>query len=64
MRRYRILRSAQDPNSVTVDLEFDNAGEAAAFQEKLQALWNRVEGELGLDQRRTSILEAAESKEY
>jgi hypothetical protein len=64
VRGYRILRSASEPNRVAVDLEFDSVAAAEEFERKLHEMWSRVEAELGLDERRTSILEVAESKEY
>ena len=32
VRRYRVLRPVDDPKYIVVDLEFDTAGEAEAFQ--------------------------------
>jgi hypothetical protein len=64
VRGYRIFRAASEPNRVAVDLEFDSVGAAEEFERKLREMWSRVEAELGLDERRTSILEVAESKEY
>lgn len=39
VRRYRVLRLNDDPNYVMIDLEFDNAGEAEAFLQKMQRIW-------------------------
>jgi hypothetical protein len=39
VRRYRILRLNDDLNYVMVDLEFDTAGEAEAFLQKMQRIW-------------------------
>jgi hypothetical protein len=39
VRRYRVLRLNDDPNYVIVDLEFDSAGEAEAFLQKMQRIW-------------------------
>jgi hypothetical protein len=39
VRRYRVLRLNDDPNYVMVDLEFDTAGEAEAFLQKMQRIW-------------------------
>ena len=63
VRRYRVLRSVDDPNVVTVDLEFDGASEAEAFRTALRELWRRVEGTV-MQSPRAQILEAVESKEY
>lgn len=44
VRRYRILRALNDPNHVTIDLEFDTAGQAEALLAALRVAWGRVEG--------------------
>ena len=44
VRRYRILRSVDDPGYVMVDLEFDTLVQATATLERLRQLWGRVEG--------------------
>ena len=36
MRRYRVLRTTDDPNYVVIDLEFDEASEAQAYLAALQ----------------------------
>jgi hypothetical protein len=43
VRRYRILRGADDPNYVAIELEFDTAGEAETMHERLKELWSRVD---------------------
>jgi hypothetical protein len=40
VRRYRVLRPVDDPQFVTIDLEFDSLEEAAAFRGALEQLWN------------------------
>lgn len=40
VRRYQVLRLRDDPNYVMIDLDFDNIGEAEAFVEKMERLWN------------------------
>jgi hypothetical protein len=64
VRRYRIMRPADDPNYVFVELEFDGAGEADAFRGKLRELWGSMGDELGLDGPQARIMEAVEAKEY
>jgi hypothetical protein len=64
VRRYRILRPAEDPNYVIIELEFDSASEADDFRAALLGLWDRVEDSLGLEQQQARILEVAESTEY
>jgi hypothetical protein len=63
VRRYRVLREAEDPNHVIIDLEFDSAGEAEVFRGALRDLWGRVGDELGLEGPTARILETAESGE-
>ena len=63
VRRYRVLRPADDPNYVIVDLEFDSPGEAEAFRAKLRELWGRVGDDLGLEGPQARIVEAVESEE-
>ena len=43
VRAYRIMRAADDPDYVLVDLEFDDSARAQAFLESLHELWGRVE---------------------
>jgi hypothetical protein len=64
VRRYRILRSIDDPSYVMVDLEFNSSREAEAVRAALRDLWGRVqaEGLIGGPQART--VEVVESKEY
>lgn len=43
VRRYRILRPTDNPNFVTVDLDFDDNSDAEAFLGALQGIWRRVD---------------------
>jgi hypothetical protein len=61
VRRYRILRATDDPNRVTIDLEFDSSSDAEAFHAKLRDLWDRVDV---MRDPQARIVEAVESKEY
>ena len=63
VRRYRILRPVDDPNYVTVDLEFKSLQEAEALLAALRGLWRRVEGSVMHDPR-ARILETVEDREY
>ena len=63
VRRYKILRPVDDPEFVTVDLEFEALGEAEAFRAGLEELWRRVEGTV-MQSPRAQLLEPVESKEY
>jgi hypothetical protein len=63
VRRYGLLRAADDPNHVMVDLEFDSAGEAEAMLASLQAMWERVQGSL-IASPTVRIAESVESGAY
>ena len=63
VRRFRILRSADDRGFVTVDLELDSQAEATALHSALQVLWGRVEGQI-IHRPQARILELIESAEY
>ena len=64
VRRYRVLRGADDPNEVRIDLEFDSADEAESFHAGLKELWARTGSDLGLASPRARIMEEVESKEF
>ncbi|HWC39592.1 MAG TPA: hypothetical protein VG476_13730 [Acidimicrobiales bacterium] len=40
VRRYRVLRSVEDPNFVMIDLEFDSVGEAEGLLDKMRQVWS------------------------
>ena len=61
VRRYRIMRSTDDPSHVMVDLEFDSLGEAEAVRAALEDPTTPLEVTHGL---RVRINEVVESKEY
>jgi hypothetical protein len=61
VRRHRVLRAADDPNYVLIDLEFDTAGQAEAMLAGLRALWGRVQV---MRDPRARIVEVLESREY
>ena len=62
VRRYRILRAADDPNQVMIDLEFDAASEAEAMLASLRRLWGRVQGTL-ITEPRARIAEPVEASD-
>ena len=64
VRRHRILRDADDPNYVVIQLDFDDVATAQAFRESLYDLWGRVGSGLGLDGPQARVLEPADSGEY
>ena len=46
VRRHVITRAVDNPNNVSIDLEFATEVEAAALLAALRALWARVEGQI------------------
>ena len=62
MRRYQVLRLHDDPNYVMIDLEFDNIGEAEAFVEKMQRIWNGP-AKAVMQNPRARIVDVVEGKE-
>ena len=66
VRRYRVLRSTDDPNYVIIELEFDSSSEAEAFLAALQRnVWSSREAAPALvGEPQTRIVEAVEVKEY
>ena len=63
VRRYQVLRPADDPNYIMIDLEFDSKGEAETFLAALRELWGRVEGTV-MRNPQARIVEKIESKEF
>ncbi len=63
VRRYRIFRATDDPNSVMVDLEFDSESEAEAMLASLRGVWDRVQGTVISDPR-ARIVDVVETTEY
>jgi hypothetical protein len=61
VRRYRILRTIDNPNYVMIDLEFDSESEAEAMEASLRELWGRVDV---MHSPQARIVEVVESKEY
>lgn len=62
--RYRVLRPLDDPNYVTVDLEFDSPDPAEAMRDSLRELWRRIEAEGLIGSQQAQVLEVVEAKEY
>lgn len=63
VRRYRILRPADDPGYVIIDLEFDETAKAETALAALRKLWGQVEGKV-LFSPQARILNVAEGMEY
>lgn len=64
VRRYRIVRTIDDPNLVAVDLEFDSVEEAQTFRLRLLDLWGLMEDQLGLADATARVVETAEARDY
>ena len=47
VRRYRVLRSSDDPDLVAIELEFDSRAAAEAFAAALSELWSRMRDRFG-----------------
>ena len=66
MRRYRIFRPTDDPQSVKLDADFDTAAEAEGFLEIMRTrVWPdpaKAPAKVGTPQ--TRILEMVENKDY
>lgn len=63
MRRYRVLRDAEDQNYVLIDLEFETMAEAEAFLAVMRTVWERVEGTV-ISGPKARIAELVEAKAY
>ena len=63
VRRYRVLRGADDPNLVMIDLEFETRPEAEAMLAAMRVIWGRVEGTIILGPQ-ARIVELVEAVEY
>jgi hypothetical protein len=61
VKRYRILRAADDTNYVMIDLEFESAEAADQMHERLKDLWGKVDVMRNPTAR---SVEVAESGEY
>ncbi|MGK2851743.1 MAG: hypothetical protein ACSLFN_12635 [Candidatus Limnocylindrales bacterium] len=62
VRRYRIVRAIDEPDSVSIDLEFDDIPTATRFRDGLVQLWGSGAAQaLGIGQPRATLLEEAET---
>lgn len=64
VRRYRVLRSLDDPNYVLIELEFDSTGEAEAFRTALREMWSGAQAQGIIESPQARIVEEVESKSY
>jgi hypothetical protein len=63
VRRYRIMRGADDPQYVVIDLEFDSVADAEALLASMEVIWGRVEGTV-INKPQARIVEVVEMKQY
>ncbi|MGD9933066.1 MAG: hypothetical protein AB7T37_05040 [Dehalococcoidia bacterium] len=63
VRRYRVLRDVENPNYVTIDLEFDTQEAAQGLLDAMRVVWGRVEGTV-MTNPLARISESVESREY
>ena len=64
VRRHRILRATDDPNDVTIELDFDTMGEAESLRGRLQEMWTTGGPRLGLESPKARVLDEVERKDY
>jgi hypothetical protein len=65
VRRYRVLRAADEPGLVAIELEFDGRPQAEAFAGELVEMWSRVGARFGwADPPRARIFELAAAEDY
>jgi len=62
VRRYRIVRAADDPNFVMIDLEFDTTAQAEHMLSALQDMWPRRMG-VTIDDPKGRVFDVAETLE-
>ena len=62
VRRYRVLRSLDDPNYVMIDLEFDTKEQAESLLRAMRQVWGRIEGKVMFSPQ-AHIVETVEDKE-
>lgn len=62
VQRYRIMRPADNPTHVLIDLEFSSRDMAEAMLNSLRKLWINVEGKVMMNPQ-TRIMELLESAE-
>jgi hypothetical protein len=64
VRRHRILRATDDPDDVTIELDFDTTEEAESFRGRLQEMWTTGGPRLGLDKPQARVLDEVDRRDY
>jgi len=63
VRRYRIMRTIDDPHYVLIDLEFDTTEEAESLLASMRKVWERVAGVV-VTNPQAKVVETMEVEEY
>ena len=56
MRSYRIARRVDDPNQITIDLDFDTVEDATAFRGALEQIWRTPQSKEQLVSHETPLV--------
>ena len=64
VRGHRIMRANDDPNDVTIELDFGTTQEAESLRERLQEMWTTAGPRLGLESPRARVVEVVERQDY
>jgi hypothetical protein len=62
VRRYRVSRAVDDPNYVTIDLDFDTVADAEGLLAKMEQVWTGP-GRAFMVDPRARIVETIETRE-
>ncbi len=63
VRRFRVMRSAEDPNYVLIDLEFDSLAEAEGLLATMRRVWGTDQGQRVMRNPQARIVETVEAVE-
>jgi hypothetical protein len=64
VRGHRIMRAADDPNDVTIELDFDTADQAESLRGRLQEMWTTAGPRLGLESPSARLVDVVERQDY
>ena len=64
VRRHRITRATDDPNDVTIELDFDTMREAESLRGRLEEMWVTGGARLGLESPNARVVDEVERKDY
>ena len=63
VKKHRLSQPVDNPNSVNIELTFDDRESAEAMHEKLKGVWSNMAGEIFTDPK-ARIIEVVEETEY